>query len=139
MLSTTCAVFFLLGPKVTLIVEFVAHFYASNTCIACIPVRLCLQMHGVEMLRLSICRGLDEAFIKSPYNMIDFCALLPLAVRCYSGTEIPTLAENLWVHYALTCFVPLIRLLKLVRRFQKLQLLLFRGWNSMLIFWTRET
>ena len=28
------------------------------------------------------------------------------------------------VHYVLTCFVPLIRLLKLVRRFKKLQLLL---------------
>ncbi|CAE7693225.1 KCNB2, partial [Symbiodinium pilosum] len=97
MLSATAEGLIQIGVEVTLIVEFVAHFYASNTCIA---------------------------FIKSPYNMIDFCALLPLAVRCYSGTEIPTLAENLWVHYALTCFVPLIRLLKLVRRFQKLQLLL---------------
>ena len=31
------------------------------------------------------------------------------------------------VHYVLTCFVPLIRLLKLVRRFKKLQLLLLHG------------
>jgi len=83
--------------EVALVLEFLAHIYASTSC---------------------------KAFIRSPYNVIDFCALLPLIVRCISGTETPTLAENAVVHYVLTCFVPLIRLLKLVRRFKKLQLLL---------------
>ena len=73
-----------------------------------------------------------EAFIKSPYNIIDFCAILPLAVRSIYGAVPPVLADNAVVHYTLTCFVPLIRLLKLVRRFQKLQLLLFLGPKSML-------
>ena len=71
-----------------------------------------------------------KAFVKSPYNIIDFCALLPLVIRIIAGVETPTLAENAVVHYTLVCFVPLIRLLKLVRRFKKLQLLLPHGQAS---------
>ncbi|CAE7571732.1 KCNB2 [Symbiodinium natans] len=89
--------FLQVSVEVALALEFLAHIYASTSC---------------------------YAFVKSPYNIIDFCALLPLVIRIIAGVETPTLAENAVVHYTLVCFVPLIRLLKLVRRFKKLQLLL---------------
>ena len=68
-----------------------------------------------------------QLFVQSPYNIIDFLAILPMLVRLACGIATPTLAENEWIHYILVCFVPLVRLLKLVRRFQKLQLLLHPG------------
>eukprot|EP00438_Fugacium_kawagutii_P002365 Skav200994 [mRNA] locus=scaffold991:96158:106491:+ [translate_table: standard] len=67
----------------------------------------------------------SEAFVKSPYNIIDILAFLPLPLRVVVGVPLmPTMEESPLAHIILACFVPLIRMLKLVRRFQKLQLLL---------------
>lgn len=56
--------------------------------------------------------------------MIDVLAACPLVVRLFAGFPLPTMEEDPVAHYILVCFVPMIRLLKMVRRFQKLQLLL---------------
>ncbi|CAE7202354.1 KCNB2 [Symbiodinium pilosum] len=68
--------------------------------------------------------GPKRDFVKNPYNLIDLAAFVPTIVRLASGIRTPTAAENPAAHYLLVCFVPVIRQLKLVRRFQKLQLLL---------------
>lgn len=66
-----------------------------------------------------------KAFMKSPYNIIDILAFLPLPLRIAVGVPtMPTMEQRPVAHFILVCFVPLIRMLKLVRRFQKLQLLL---------------
>jgi len=66
-----------------------------------------------------------KAFLKSPYNLIDILAVLPLPLRLAVAVPVvPSMEELPVAHFILVCFVPLIRLLKLVRRFQKLQLLL---------------
>eukprot|EP00913_Durusdinium_trenchii_P007148 g6723.t1 len=65
-----------------------------------------------------------KVWAKSPYNAIDILAIAPLPLRFAVGVTTPTMEENPVAHYVLVCFVPLIRMLKLVRRFQKLQLLL---------------
>lgn len=66
-----------------------------------------------------------KAFMKSPYNIIDILAFLPLPLRIAVGVPtMPTMEQSPVAHFILVCFVPLIRMLKLVRRFQKLQLLL---------------
>ena len=59
--------------------------------------------------------------------MIDLAAFIPTIVRLASGVETPSTARNPFSHYVLVCFVPVIRQLKLIRRFQKLQLLLHHG------------
>jgi len=58
-------------------------------------------------------------FFKSPYNIIDILAILPLAVRALQGLVPPTEAEAPAMHYILFCAVPIVRLLKLFRRIQK--------------------
>lgn len=64
------------------------------------------------------------AFLKNLYNAIDFLAIVPLAFRLGFGIATPTVDENFAVHSLLYCFVPVVRQLKLIRKFQKLQLLL---------------
>ena len=65
--------------------------------------------------------------MKNPYNVIDIAAFVPTIVRLAVGVETPSAAENPPAHYLLVCFVPVVRQLKLIRRFQKLQLLLHLG------------
>mmetsp|Transcript_46272 Transcript_46272/g.107624 ORF Transcript_46272/g.107624 Transcript_46272/m.107624 type:complete len:688 (+) Transcript_46272:14-2077(+) len=64
-------------------------------------------------------------FFQSFYNIIDLGAALPLFVRISAGFEIPRIdAEEQGFRYAfLVCAVPLLRQLKLLRRFEKLHLL----------------
>ena len=68
-----------------------------------------------------------QEFVRNPYNVIDLAAFIPTIVRLASGVETPSTARNPFSHYVLVCFVPVIRQLKLIRRFQKLQLLLHLG------------
>lgn len=82
-----------------MLLELMAHFFATRS-------------------------GERKAFLKNPYNIIDFVAVLPIAVRIPFGIATPTKDENAVVHYLLYCFVPVVRQLKLIRKFQKLQLLL---------------
>ena len=65
-----------------------------------------------------------KTYIQSPYNIIDLLAILPLPLRISMGIPLPSMDENLVVHVLLVGFVPFIRLLKMVRRFHKMQLLL---------------
>lgn len=62
--------------------------------------------------------------MKNPYNVIDLLAILPMGFRIAWGIGAPEVSEHSWVHYILYCFVPVVRQLKLIRKFQKLQLLL---------------
>jgi len=85
----------------------------------------------VEVLLLVECctrwwasAGTTREFVKNPYNIIDLLAFSPTIVRLASGVQTPTTSENPFAHYVLVCFVPVVRQLKLVRRFQKLQLLM---------------
>ncbi|CAK9064395.1 Potassium voltage-gated channel subfamily B member 2 (Voltage-gated potassium channel subunit Kv2.2) [Durusdinium trenchii] len=65
------------------------------------------------------------AFLKNPYNIIDFLAIIPIGFRIAYGISTPEMDSNYApVHFLLYCFVPVIRQLKLIRKFQKLQLLL---------------
>jgi len=64
------------------------------------------------------------AFLKNAYNVLDLLAIIPLGFRIAYGIATPTVDENLPVHALLCCFVPVVRQLKLIRKFQKLQLLL---------------
>eukprot|EP00913_Durusdinium_trenchii_P008071 g7568.t1 len=62
-------------------------------------------------------------FMKHMYTVIDVLAVAPLPVRAATGFVQPSLAEEPWAHYTLVCLVPLLRLLKLIRRFGQIQLL----------------
>lgn len=88
-----------LGVEGLMILELMAHFFSTRS-------------------------GERREFLKNPYNIIDFIAVLPMAVRIPFGIATPTKDENAVVHYLLYCFVPVVRQLKLIRKFQKLQLLL---------------
>ena len=68
-----------------------------------------------------------QAFLKNAYNVLDLLAIIPLGFRIAYGIATPTVDENLPVHALLCCFVPVVRQLKLIRKFQKLQLLLRHG------------
>ena len=50
--------------------------------------------------------------------------MLPLPLRIAVGVPLPSMDDNLVVHVLLVGFVPFIRLLKMVRRFHKLEILL---------------
>eukprot|EP00438_Fugacium_kawagutii_P017301 Skav213698 [mRNA] locus=scaffold491:706106:713703:- [translate_table: standard] len=88
-----------LGLESVMLLELLAHFFSTRS-------------------------GERKEFLKNPYNIIDFIAILPIALRIPYGISAPTRDENPIVHYALYCVVPFIRQLKLIRKFQKLQLLL---------------
>eukprot|EP00438_Fugacium_kawagutii_P015767 Skav233456 [mRNA] locus=scaffold1486:467302:470796:- [translate_table: standard] len=60
---------------------------------------------------------------KAGYTLIDVLAVAPLPIRAATGFVIPTLAEAPFPHYTLICLVPMLRLLKLIRRFGQIQLL----------------
>jgi hypothetical protein len=51
-------------------------------------------------------------------------AVLPLPLRITLGVPLPSMEDNLVVHVLLVGFVPFIRLLKMVRRFHKIEILL---------------
>uniref|UniRef100_A0A7S4WDM2 EF-hand domain-containing protein n=1 Tax=Alexandrium monilatum TaxID=311494 RepID=A0A7S4WDM2_9DINO len=63
-----------------------------------------------------------KVFIKSPYNIVDILSFSPIGLRAATGFVLPSQQELPLVHYVLVCAIPVIRLLKLVRRFQKFQL-----------------
>lgn len=79
---------------------------------------------GEFLVRMITCPN-HKAFFKSPYTWIDFLAALPLILRLHSGPVLPdsTLGLN-WAHSLLFFVVPVIRVLKILRRFQKFHLLL---------------
>ena len=89
-----------LGFEGLLLIELLAHFFSTRR-----PDRI--------------------AFVKNPYNIIDFFAILPAALRIPGtfGIAAPTKEDNALVHHLLYCLVPVMRALKLIRKFQKLQLL----------------
>ena len=66
----------------------------------------------------------SKSYIQNPHNIIDLLAVLPLPLRITMGIPLPSMEENLAVHVLLMGFVPFIRLLKMVRRFHKLEILL---------------
>lgn len=65
-----------------------------------------------------------KSYIQNPYNIIDLLAVLPLPLRITLGVPLPSMEDNLVVHVLLVGFVPFIRLLKMVRRFHKIEILL---------------
>jgi len=63
------------------------------------------------------------SFFCSPYNIIDTLTALPLIVRASVDFEVPQDDKSL-ERYLLLCCVPVVRLLKMLRRFQQFHLLL---------------
>lgn len=71
----------------------------------------------IELLtRFAVCSS-SCGFVKSPYNIIDMVALLPLLVRCALGFVIPH-DEAKPVRFIFFGCVPVLRLLKLLRQLQ---------------------
>mmetsp|Transcript_169720 Transcript_169720/g.544670 ORF Transcript_169720/g.544670 Transcript_169720/m.544670 type:complete len:636 (-) Transcript_169720:37-1944(-) len=61
--------------------------------------------------------------LTSPYNFIDVLSAAPLAVRFYCGFRMPHLDTHP-ARYVLLCAVPVVRIVKVLRRFKQFQLLL---------------
>jgi len=90
------------------IVETVIESIFLVECVAEIVVEI--QMQRFEMS-------------KAGYSVVDLLAVAPLPIRAATGLVIPTLTEAPFYHYSLVCLVPMLRLLKLIRRFGQIQLL----------------
>lgn len=74
-------------------------------------------------LRFIVCPD-RIAFFYTTYNCIDIVAgMPPLIVRALSGFICPTEQDNAAAHYFLLIILPALRLLKMLRRFQKFHLL----------------
>jgi len=89
------------------IIEAVIESIFLFECVAEIFVEV--QLNRFELMKLS-------------YTLIDVMAIAPLPVRAATGFVLPP-QENAFAHYTLVCLVPLLRLLKLIRRFGQIQLL----------------
>jgi len=66
-------------------------------------------------------------FVKCRYNLIDVCAVIPLVLRYVCGFVIQDVDDDSMLGFAqniLLCVVPVLRLLKIIRRFERFQLLL---------------
>uniref|UniRef100_A0A7S4SHQ8 EF-hand domain-containing protein n=1 Tax=Alexandrium monilatum TaxID=311494 RepID=A0A7S4SHQ8_9DINO len=63
-------------------------------------------------------------FFLDAYNVIDVLAALPLGIRAFMGFVMPTGEVASVPHAILLCGVPIIRLLKTLRRFEKFHLIL---------------
>mmetsp|Transcript_7906 Transcript_7906/g.17579 ORF Transcript_7906/g.17579 Transcript_7906/m.17579 type:complete len:685 (+) Transcript_7906:99-2153(+) len=74
------------------------------------------------IVRLLACPN-KRVFFRSLFNFVDFFAVLPLIPRIYVGFIIPRGKMDDPPHFILLGVVPIIRLLKTLRRFEKLQLL----------------
>jgi len=75
------------------------------------------------LVRLACCPNFG-IFFCSPYNLIDLAAAAPLAVRAAMGFVLPDCEIESVPHAILVCAVPIVRLLKTLRRFEKFQLIL---------------
>jgi hypothetical protein len=79
---------------------------------------------GVELLlRFLVCPS-RVAFFQDFYNWIDIVSFIPMTVRILVMVEFTSQREATLVECILSCVVPLIRLLKMLRHFQMLHLLL---------------
>lgn len=107
----------------------------SQTVLWQIPVKNHRLTFGVvetaldALLTLDVCVRLFVSpnavmFFRNPHNWIDVTASIPpLIIGAMSGCIRPTEAENAAVHYFLLQILPFFRLLKLLRRFEKFNLL----------------
>lgn len=75
------------------------------------------------LLRFACCPN-RHAFFLCAYNLIDFLAAVPLAVRAAIGFVLPEGEVSTVPHAILICVVPILRLLKTLRRFEKFHLIL---------------
>jgi len=79
------------------------------------------------LIRFIVCPS-HRGFIESGYNIIDAFTVFPLGVRAISGFGVPNQNETTIEMKILAAFllgvVPILRLLKLVRRFEKIHLII---------------
>lgn len=74
------------------------------------------------LLRYAVCPD-SRAFLRSPYNVIDLIASgVSVVVRIGMFTFNWDDSDGTVAHYALLCLVPILRLLKILRRFHQFQL-----------------
>lgn len=92
------------------IADGVVEFIFLLECIAEIAVEPC-----------EVSQRLD--FSKNMYTLIDVIAVVPLPFRIVTGFALPAVTDFPFAHYLLVCVVPMLRLLKLIRRFGQIQLL----------------
>mmetsp|Transcript_3020 Transcript_3020/g.6710 ORF Transcript_3020/g.6710 Transcript_3020/m.6710 type:complete len:684 (+) Transcript_3020:112-2163(+) len=74
------------------------------------------------LIRLASCPN-KKIFFKSLFNWVDLLAALPLFIRASEGFILPVGRLDTPRRFILLGIVPIIRLLKTLRRFEKLQLL----------------
>eukprot|EP00930_Biecheleria_cincta_P040048 TRINITY_DN27473_c0_g1_i3.p1 TRINITY_DN27473_c0_g1~~TRINITY_DN27473_c0_g1_i3.p1 ORF type:complete len:534 (-),score=71.32 TRINITY_DN27473_c0_g1_i3:95-1669(-) len=65
-----------------------------------------------------------KSFLRSIYNLIDASVLLSLGLRAASGGAAAGANVETPIGYVLICIIPVVRLLKLLRRFQTFQVVL---------------
>mmetsp|Transcript_7898 Transcript_7898/g.22383 ORF Transcript_7898/g.22383 Transcript_7898/m.22383 type:complete len:533 (-) Transcript_7898:152-1750(-) len=82
-------------------------------------------LFGIEiLLRFAVCPNY-RAFATSIYNLIDIVVVLPLVLRCAPGFAVSPPRNDIdWLYFVLLGVVPVLRLLKLLRRFEKFHLVL---------------
>jgi len=73
-------------------------------------------------LRIVFSPNLKKTFV-SPYNYIDILSAAPLFIRAAIGFELPDDSTSP-VRYLLLCCVPVVRTVKVLRRFKQFQLLM---------------
>jgi len=80
----------------------------------------------LEVLTMFVASPARSRFFKSMFNVIDVLACLPLVLRVAISFNLPRPGStgSLWLaHWVLVCAVPVVRLLKTLRRFEKFPLL----------------
>jgi len=75
------------------------------------------------MVRFAACPS-QQAFLHNLFNVIDILTVVPIFVRASAGFVLPSGTPADWKHRFLLFYVPVIRLMKTMRRFEKLHLLL---------------
>lgn len=85
------------------------------------------SMFFIELsIRFLACPS-QRAFFHNPYNVIDILSVAPIPLRCSVAIAHPSenSSEELkFIRYVLLCWVPVFRLMKILRRFETFQLLL---------------
>jgi len=80
-------------------------------------------LFGLELLIRFVCCPSYLEFLFSLYNWLDLASVLPIALRIFVCTDIGCRSRENNREETLLALVPMVRLLKLLRRFEKLQLL----------------
>lgn len=126
--STAAAIIHFLMPPITLCTVAVTLSQSLQPPLLqgrfAAKIELCIEVFFLLelLLRFAFAPNFKRA-LASPYNQLDFFASIPLACRAYYGFD-PPMEEGSFTHNFLLCAVPVLRTMKVLRRFVLFQLLL---------------